>query len=162
MSKESCGMLLLVLGVLAFLVWIVAGWRLLYPAILFGSRHSASSEERRKLVAEVRASGESLATTSCPGQVDGYVLHGPLLTVDVRPLGIIVTPLFGSSAVLANQITQLSFESGIFMGRLRITHASPAIFSPIILYGEKEDSEFARALRSIVPTASDDASARRQ
>jgi hypothetical protein len=37
--------------------------------------------------------------------------------------------------------------------RLRITHTSPAIFSPIILYGEKEDSEFVRALRSILPAS---------
>ena len=155
MTKESCGLLLLVLGGLAFVIYIFSMLRYLFPALLYGSRPAASSEQRREIVAEVRASGDSLASSSFAGHVGGVYIRGPLMSVDIRPQGIIVNPLFGPSAVRADQIKQLKYETGFLRRGMYIVHTSKAIFSPIFLAGVDEDSVFARTLESILPAASD-------
>jgi hypothetical protein len=150
MTKESCGQLLLVFGGLAFLVYVITMLRYLFPALIYGSHPAAHDEQREKVVDEVRASGVSLATVSCAGRVGGISLRGPLITVDIRPLGIIISPLFGSSAVRVDQIKQLTYEEGFWRRGLRITHTSRAISSPIFLAGIGKDSPFAQTLASII------------
>jgi hypothetical protein len=154
MTKEACAELLFAVGSLAFLAYLMAMLRYLYPALLFGSRPSASSEQRKQIVEEVRASGDSLGSKVVGGQVGGISINGPLMMVDIRPRGIIVTPLFGSSAVWSDQIKRLEYKRGFWRGGLYIEHTSHAIFSPIYLAGVAEDSVFARTLESIIPAAS--------
>lgn len=151
MTKESCGLLLLVFGGLAFMVYLASMLRYLFPALIYGSGSAAHSEQRQKIVDEVRASGLPLATIRCAGQVGGVYLRGPLMTVDVHPSGVIISPLSGSSAIRADQIKHTKYNQSLVWGRhLQITHTSQAISSPIVLAGIKEDSRFAHALNSII------------
>ena len=158
MTKESCGLLILIVGGLAFAVYTFSMVHYLMPRVLFGGSPRASSEQRRKIVAEVRASGESLASKSFSLQVAGYAYRRSFMLVDIRPGGIIVNPLYGRSAVRADEITQLRYEKGFLRGGLYIVHTSPAMFSPIFLAGLDKHSAFARTLESIIPANSEPAS----
>src|SRR6478672_3892078 len=135
MSKESCGRLLLVFGGIAFIVYLFMMLRSVIPASLYGSTPAANSEARRAIVDEVRASGAALATTFCWGLVGSVQVRGPLMNVEVRPLGIIVAPLFGSSAVRVDQIMRLKYDNHFWRRGLWITHNSRSIASPIFLGG---------------------------
>ncbi|MDQ5826425.1 MAG: hypothetical protein M3441_19715 [Chloroflexota bacterium] len=150
MSKETCGLLLLAVGGICFIIYVLAMFRYTWPGFVYGNHRDAGSEQRQQVIEEVLASGPSLAIESCAGRLGGVTLNGPLLTVDVRPSGIVVSPFPGRSAIKADQIKELRYENGFWTRGLCIVHTSRAIANPILLAGIREDSHFARTLRTIV------------
>lgn len=150
MSKETCGLLLLAVGGIAFLIYTVMMGRHLGPALTFGSRPAAGSVQRRHLVEEVRSSGMCLANIACAGQIGGLYVRGPLMTVEIYPAGIVISPIISASAVKLDQIKELKYEQAWWGRSLRIRHTSQAIGNPIVLQGIKEDSSFASILNSLV------------
>jgi hypothetical protein len=150
MAKETCGLLLLFVGGTCFLIYVIQMMRYLMPGLAFGGRPEAGNTSRQNLVHEVRGTGPLLATVSCSGQVGGLTVNGPLLTADIHPGGIVISPLIDTSAIKVDQIKEFKYERGFWGRGLRIDHTSRAIANPILLRGIKEDSQFARTLRTIV------------
>ncbi|MDQ3930814.1 MAG: hypothetical protein M3328_16920 [Chloroflexota bacterium] len=159
MDKETCGLLLLVVGGTCLVIYVAAMFYYLWPWLIFGGRREARSEQRQLLVEEVRASGPLLATLTCSGQIGGMYARGPFITVDIHPAGIVLSPFIGVSAIKADQIEVLKYEQGLLIQSLRIVHNSRAIGNPIVLTGVKEDSQFAQALRWIISGANSKAQA---
>ncbi len=150
MSKETCGLLLLMVGVVGFLIYVIQMWRYAWPGMVYGSRPPAQKGPRQQLVEEVRASGPVLATVSCSGLVGPLLITGPLITADIHPSGMVISPIVGASAIRADQIRALKYETGFWRRGLHIVHNSRAIASPIVLSGVKEGSLFARTLQTIL------------
>lgn len=150
MAKETCLLLLIVFGGIAFLVYITAMLSYLFPRLMFGSGVAARSEARRTLVDEIRGQGAPLASTLRGALVGNVRIRGPLTIIEVYPTGVVVSSMLGTSAVRANEITGLAYNDGILRRGLSITHTSHAIASPIYISGMSRESAFASALAAVV------------
>lgn len=96
-----------------------------------GLAQGRAVEER---VRAVQASGPPLAAGRCGAIVAGVGLGGPFLAVAVFPEGITIR-LFPRQpvAILKDELTLVG-EPKRYYNRIKFTHTSPDIVSPIVLY----------------------------
>jgi hypothetical protein len=128
---------------------VVCGWYWLighaFPQTM-GMRQGEAVAER---VRSVRASGMPLAARRCGGSIAGVGLGDPFLAVAVFPEGVIIR-LFPRHpiAILKGELTRVG-EPKRYYDRIQITHRSPDIVSPIVLYTMpwSDISELAGALK---------------
>jgi hypothetical protein len=83
-------------------------------------------------VRAVRASGMRLAAGRCGGSIGGVGLGGPFLAVG-EYMTIRLFPR-RPVAILKAELTRVEGSTGLFNREVRITHTSPDISSPILLY----------------------------
>lgn len=112
----------------------LCGWYWLmghaFPQVM-GMRQGETIAER---VHMVEASGQPLASRRCGGNIAGVGLGGPFLAVAVFPEGITIR-LFPRQpvAILKDELTLVG-EPKRYYNRIKFTHTSPDIVSPIVLY----------------------------
>ena len=122
-----------------------------FPMFMGGKSESAVTMAR---VAQIRASGPTIATARCAGRIGEVNISGPLLGVSVMPAGIVIKPIFmPPRAIDASEISRITPKSGIFGNRLEIEHSGTDFGSPLVLYVSAE-SALGRAIRGVASPAS--------
>jgi hypothetical protein len=107
-----------------------------FPMFMGGKSESAVTMAR---VAQIRASGPTIATARCAGRIGEVSISGPLLGVSVMPAGIVIKPVFmPPRAIDASEISRITPKSGIFGNRLEIEHSGTDFGSPLVLYVSAE------------------------
>jgi hypothetical protein len=132
-----------------------------FPMFMGGKSESAVTMAR---VAQIRASGPTIATARCAGRIGEVNISAPLLGVSVMPAGIVIKPIFmPPRAIDASEISRITPKSGIFGNRLEIEHSGTDFGSPLVLYVSAESrvgqailglaSSEAEVTRSLGPAA---------
>ena len=132
-----------------------------FPMFMGGKSESAVTMVR---VAQIRASGPTIATARCAGRIGEVNISAPLLGVSVMPAGIVIKPIFmPPRAIDASEISRITPKSGIFGNRLEIEHSGTDFGSPLVLYVSAESrvgqailglaSSEAEVTRSLGPAA---------
>lgn len=123
-----------------------------FPMFMGGKSEGAVTMAR---VAQIRASGPTIATARCAGRIGDVNISGPLLGVSVMPAGIVIKPIFmPPRAIDASEISRITPKSGIFGTRLEIEHSGTDFGSPLVLYVSAK-SPLGRAIRSLASPASE-------
>lgn len=134
--------------------WLVGHF---FPSMMGFHRGEAVAERVRM----IQASGMPLASRRCGGNIAGIGLGGPFFAVAVYPNGITIR-LFPQQPVAIRKAELVRVETPKRRaGRVQITHRSPDISSPVVLF-LWPSSDLAGALDWLAARAEDSASMRLQ